>query len=127
MGMVNAAAGLPNVSASNTRWVPRLGRSVIDVSTSPAHTPLALITARAFTSNDSPVSWSVRRTELPVASEAATLVRMTAPCWAAVLRDGGDQAGVVDQLPVIGQQPTAEAVAPDRGDHVDGPARGDAP
>ena len=29
--------------------------------------------------------------------------------------DGGHQARVVDQLPVIGQQPAAEAVAPDRG------------
>ena len=82
--MVSAAVGLPNDFASNTRCVPRLGRSVIDVSTSPAHTPLALITARADTSNDSPVSWSVRRTDVPVACEAATRVRISAPCWAAV-------------------------------------------
>ena len=69
--MVSAAVGFPNVLASNTRWVPRLGRSFSDESISPAHTPVALITARADMSNDSPVRWSVSVTEVPVARDAA--------------------------------------------------------
>ncbi len=47
IGMVSAAVGFPNVLASKTRWVPRLGRSFSDESISPAHTPVALMTARA--------------------------------------------------------------------------------
>ena len=82
--MVSAAVGLPNVAASNTRWVPRLGRNRIDESTSAAHTPVALITARAASSRVSPVSVSVSRTDEPVACEAATRVRIVAPCPAAV-------------------------------------------
>ncbi len=84
IGMVSAAVGFPKAAASNTRWVPRLGRNVIDESTSAAHTPVALITARAVTSRDSPVSVSVSRTDEPEAAEAATRVRIVAPCWAAV-------------------------------------------
>ena len=34
-------------------------------------------------------------------------------------RDRGDQPGVVDQLPVIGQQPTVQTVAPNSRRHVD--------
>ncbi len=84
IGMVSAATGLPNAAASNTRCVPRLGRSRSDGSSSPAQTPVALMTARAVTSNDSPVSVSVSRAEVPVSSAAATRVRMRASCWAAV-------------------------------------------
>ena len=69
--MVSAAVGFPNVLASKTRWVPRLGRSFSDGSISPAHTPVALMTARADMSNDSPVRWSVSVTEVPVAWDAA--------------------------------------------------------
>ena len=47
IGIVSAAAGLPKALASKTRWVPRLGRSFSDGSISPAHTPVALMTARA--------------------------------------------------------------------------------
>ncbi len=84
IGMVSAAIGLPNVAASNTRCVPRLGRSLMDGSTSPAHTPVALITTRAANSSDSPVSSSVSSTELPAAEVADTRVRIRAPCCAAV-------------------------------------------
>jgi hypothetical protein len=54
------------------------------VSTSPAHTPVALMTARAETSKDSPERWSVSVTEVPVAFVAPTRVRMRAACCAAV-------------------------------------------
>ena len=107
--------------------MPRLGRNVIEVSTSPAHTPLALITARAVTSNDSPVQL------VGQAHRRAGGIRGGDPGQdqRAVLgggpRDRGDQARVVDQLPVVGEQPAGEPVAPDRGHHVDGPAGGDAP
>ena len=84
IGIVSAAVGLPNVAASSTRWVPRLGRSRIDESTSAAHTPAALITTRAARSRVCPVNSSVSRTEFPVAADAPTWVRMRAPCWAAV-------------------------------------------
>ena len=84
IGIVRAAVGLPNVAASNTRWVPRLGRSLIEVSTSAAQTPAALITVRAETCSDSPVSSSVSRAADPVTSEARIRVRMRAPFWAAV-------------------------------------------
>ena len=50
--------------------VPRLGRSFNVGSISPAHTPVALMTARADISNDSPVRWSVSRSDVPVASDA---------------------------------------------------------
>ena len=70
--MVSAAVGLPRALASKTRWVPRLGRNRSESSISPAHTPAALMTAVADTSNDSPVRWSVNRAEVPVASVAAT-------------------------------------------------------
>ena len=82
--MVSAAVGLPNEAESNTRWVPRLGRSLIDVSTSPAHTPVALITARAATSRVCPVSSSLSTTEFPVADTDETRVRIFAPWLAAV-------------------------------------------
>ncbi len=83
--MVSAAVGFPNEPASNTRCVPpRLGRSLIAASTSPAHTPVALITARAFTSSDSPVISSINRTEAPLAAAADTRVKIRAPFWAAV-------------------------------------------
>ncbi len=72
IGMVSAAVGLPNAAASNTKCVPRLGRNFNAGSMSPPHTPAALITAPAFTSNDSPVRWSVSRTEVAVACDAAT-------------------------------------------------------
>jgi hypothetical protein len=84
IGMVRAAVGLPKEAASNTRWVPRLGRSAIDESTSPAHTPVALMTTRAVTVRVWPVSSSVSSTESPVADAADTRVRILAPCWAAV-------------------------------------------
>ena len=42
------------------------------------------MTARAVTSADSPVSLSVSVTEVRVAFDAATRVRILAPCWAAV-------------------------------------------
>ena len=122
--MVSAAVGLPNAAASNTRCVPRLGRNLIEESTSPAHTPLALITARADTSNDSPVQLVGQpHRGPPVASDAATRVRIARAVLGGGAGDGGDQAGVVDQLPVIGEQPAAEAVAADRGDQLDGPRR----
>ena len=84
IGMVSAAVGLPKAPASKTRCVPRLGRSRNEPSISPAHTPAALMTAPAETSNDCPVRRSVNRTEVPVASDAATYVRIRAPCCAAV-------------------------------------------
>ena len=107
--MVSAAMGLPNALASNTRCVPRLGRSLIEVSTSPAHTPVALMTARADTSNDSPVRWSVRRTEVPVAFDARDTGQDARAVLGGGAGDRGDQAGVVDQLPVVGEQPAAQA------------------
>ena len=117
--MVSAAVGLPNDAASNTRWVPRLGRSLIEVSTSAAHTPVALITARAARSMDSPVSSSVSRTDDPVASDAPTRVRIVAPCWRRGARHRDHQAGVVDQLAVVGQQRAVETVAAHGGRHRD--------
>ena len=72
IGTVSAATGLPRAAASNTRCVPRLGRSRNPGSISPAHTPVALITARAVTSNDSPPRISVSRADVAVTSEAPT-------------------------------------------------------
>ncbi|CKN23396.1 Uncharacterised protein [Mycobacterium tuberculosis] len=70
--MVSAAVGLANDFASKTRCVPRLGRSLRDGSISPAHTPAALMTARADSANDCRVRRSVNSTEVPVTFDAPT-------------------------------------------------------
>ena len=83
-GTVSDTSDEPNRAVSITRCVPRLGRSRTSGSSSPAQTPVALITARADTSNSSPVSVSRRRTPAPVACVASTRVRTDAPYPAAV-------------------------------------------
>ncbi|CNV53489.1 Uncharacterised protein [Mycobacterium tuberculosis] len=52
--------------------MPRLGRSLRDGSISPAHTPAALMTARADSANDCRVRRSVNSTEVPVTFDAPT-------------------------------------------------------
>ncbi len=64
--------------------MPRLGRSVIEVSTSPAQTPVALTTAPARTVSSCPVRVSTSRAEVPVTDSARTLVSTLAPYCAAV-------------------------------------------
>ena len=51
IGTVSAAVGLPNEAASNTKGGCRGSAAAIDGSTSAAHTPVALMTTRAETSN----------------------------------------------------------------------------
>ena len=78
------------------------------VSTSPAHTPVALITARADTSNDSPVRWSVSRHRGARRVRGRDAGQDARAVLGRGARDGDDQPRVVDQLTVVGEQAAAQ-------------------
>ncbi len=99
------------VSLRSTRWVPRLGRSRISSTRSPAHTPVALITVLARTVRT--------RTGAGVGEDGAGAGRLAHPdagVHVGTLGSGGagdreDQAYVVLELPVPGEQATTQPVS----------------
>ena len=84
-GAITAQRTPGRVSFRSTRWVPRLGRSLISGTSWPAQTPVALMTARARIVRVSPVRASVSTAPSPVGSLTRTRVCTRAP-WAAAVR-----------------------------------------
>ena len=102
------------------------GAAAAPGSISPAHTPVALITARAVTSNDPPPRMSVSRADVAGDIRGADVGQDPRAVLGGGAGDRRDQSGIVDQLPVVGEKRAVEAVAAHRGRQFDGPLGGDA-
>ncbi len=111
---VSAEVGLPSAAASSTRCVPREGRTFTDGSTSPAHTPVALTTARADTVSaepDSGVDQPGRGAGDVLGADVGQHRRAQLGRRASEV---DDQPGVVDQLAVVAQHAAPQPVRADR-------------
>ncbi len=114
-GTVSDTSDSPNRAASITRCVPRLGRSRTSGSSSPAQTPVALITARADTSNSSPVERVAQ-----AHAGAGRVQRLDAgedgcPVPGRRARHRDDEPGVVDELSVPAVDRAAKVLGAQRG------------